>query len=179
MDDARIITKYPNRRLYDTAESRYVALADVHRLVLDNVEFSVVDKKTGEDITRNILLQIIMEEEANGEPIFSVAILRRIIRFYGDILQGLVSDYLDNSLGLLVEQQKRYELQMEKAVKANPLITASELAKYNLELWRSLQSELFKTASKTGAASVGSDAAGELKEAASNGAASRVDRRTP
>ena len=91
MSDIRTIKKYPNRRLYDTAISSYITLADVKQLVMDNIEFQVVDAKTGEPITRNILLQIIAEQEDEGAPIFSTDMLTKIIRFYGDNLQNVMS----------------------------------------------------------------------------------------
>ncbi|MGB1881395.1 MAG: polyhydroxyalkanoate synthesis repressor PhaR, partial [Gammaproteobacteria bacterium] len=85
----RVIKKYPNRRLYDTDQSKYVTLSDVRKLVLEGIPFTVVDKKSGEDITRNILLQIIIEQEEEGEPMFSTEVLEKIIGFYGSSVQGV------------------------------------------------------------------------------------------
>ena len=94
-NDVRIIKKYPNRRLYDTATSSYITLADVKKLVLENVEFKVEDAKSKEDLTRAILLQIILEEESVvGAPIFSSDVLAKIIRFYGNAMQGMMANYL-------------------------------------------------------------------------------------
>ena len=90
----RLIKKYPNRRLYDTQTSSYITLTDVKQLVLDADEFTVVDAKTSEDLTRSILLQIILEEEANGAPMFSSAVLAQIIRYYGHAMQGMMGSYL-------------------------------------------------------------------------------------
>src|SRR5690349_24622795 len=87
----RLIKKYPNRRLYDTQTSSYITLTDVKQLVLDADEFTVVDAKTSEDLTRSILLQIILEEEANGAPMFSSAVLAQIIRYYGHAMQGMIA----------------------------------------------------------------------------------------
>ncbi len=98
MSTARIIKKYPNRRLYDTEESRYITLADIKGLVLNQTEFMVVDKKTDSDITRSILLQVISDEEHNGEAILSEAFLAQIIRCYGNGGPGLVSRHLELSL---------------------------------------------------------------------------------
>ena len=84
----RLIKKYPNRRLYDTETSAYITLTDVKKLVLENVEFRVEDAKTKEDLTRSILLQIILEEETAGAPMFSSDMLSQIIRFYGNAMQG-------------------------------------------------------------------------------------------
>lgn len=91
-NEKRVIKKYPNRRLYDTATSSYITLSDVKQLVLEQVEIQVIDAKTQDDITRSVLLQIILEEETGGVPMFSYDVLTRIIRFYGNAMQGLMGD---------------------------------------------------------------------------------------
>src|SRR6476660_9605090 len=93
----RIIKKYPNRRLYDTANSGYITLADVKQMVLEQVEFQVVDAKSGEDLTRSILLQIILEEESGGLPMFSSDMLTQMIRFYGNAMQGIIANYMEQN----------------------------------------------------------------------------------
>jgi len=103
----RLIKKYPNRRLYDTKTSAYITLADVKQLVLDNEDFQVVDAKSGEDITRSILLQIILEEESGGVPMFSSAMLAQIIRFYGHAMQGIMGAYLEKNIHAFKEIQDR------------------------------------------------------------------------
>lgn len=145
-ESKRIIKKYPNRRLYDTTESKYVTLNDVRRLVLDGVGFSVIDKKTGEDITRNILLQIIIEQEEEGEPLFSTDVLEQIIGFYGNSVQGVAGDFIGRSLSLFRDQQQRFQTQMREAMQVNPVSSAfSELAKQNLDLWKQMQDSFFKS----------------------------------
>src|SRR6266852_7550176 len=109
----RIIKKYPNRRLYDTETSAYITLADVKDLVLQYKDFQVQDAKTGEDLTRAILLQIILEEESGGVPMFSTAMLANIIRYYGHAMQGLMGSYLERSIGAFHEAQKRFQEQAE------------------------------------------------------------------
>ena len=104
---SRLIKKYPNRRLYDTQTSAYITLADVKKLVLDNEVFQVVDAKTGEDITRSILLQIILEEESGGVPMFSPAALSQIIRFYGNAMQGVMGSFLEKNIQAFMEIQDR------------------------------------------------------------------------
>lgn len=104
---ARIIKKYPNRRLYDTASSAYITLAQVRDLVMAHLPFSVRDAKTGEDLTRSILLQIILEEEAGGAPMFSEAALAGIIRFYGHAMQGFMGVYLEKNIQAFMELQAR------------------------------------------------------------------------
>jgi polyhydroxyalkanoate synthesis repressor PhaR len=99
----RLIKKYPNRRLYDTQTSSYVTLSDIKGLVMANEVFKVIDAKTDEDLTRNILLQIILEEEAGGAPVFSSQMLSQIIRFYGNSMQGLMGNYLEKTMQSFVD----------------------------------------------------------------------------
>ncbi len=146
MDEKRIIKKYPNRRLYDTAISKYITLDDIRHLVLDEADFAVIDAKTKADITRNILLQVILEQEEGGEPIFTTDILSRIIRFYGNAVQGLASDYLERSLALFTEQQHRFNEQISQAVTTDPLTALTELTQRNLSIWRDMQKGFFKAA---------------------------------
>ena len=103
----RLIKKYPNRRLYDTQSSAYITLADIKRLVLDNTVFQVVDAKSGDDLTRSILLQIILEEETGGVPMFSANALAQIIRFYGHAMQGVMGTFLEKNIQVLMDIQDR------------------------------------------------------------------------
>ena len=103
----RVIKKYPNRRLYDTATSTYVALADIKQLVMHSTPFVVRDAKTGDDLTRSILLQIILEEEAAGKPLLSERMLANVIRFYGHAMQGDMGTYLENSVQSLMDLQNQ------------------------------------------------------------------------
>lgn len=102
-----VIKKYPNRRLYDTSTSSYITLADVKQLVLDNVEVQVVDAKTGDDLTRSVLLQIIMDEESGAMPMFSYDALTQLIRFYGNAMQGLMGNFLDKNMELFMQMQDK------------------------------------------------------------------------
>jgi len=104
-EPTRIIKKYPNRRLYDTQTSSYITLADVKQLVLENEVFKVVDAKSGDELTRSILLQIILEEEGAGVPMFSSDMLAQIIRFYGHAMQGMMGAYLEKNLEAFKEIQ--------------------------------------------------------------------------
>ena len=101
----RIIKKYPNRRLYDTETSAYITLAEVRRLVMASTQFVVRDAKTNEDLTRSILLQIILEEEAGGAPMFTEAVLGNIIRFYGDAMQSFMGAYLEKNVQSFMDLQ--------------------------------------------------------------------------
>ena len=105
----RLIKKYPNRRLYDTATSTYITLCDVKQLVIDGCQFQVIDAKSGNDLTRSILLQIITEEESNGSPIFSSHTLYQIIRSYGDEFQKMMSCYLEKNLQTFMEIQEKLQ----------------------------------------------------------------------
>src|SRR3954468_11327736 len=109
----RIIKKYPNRRLYDTETSTYITLAEVKDLVLGYKEFQVQDAKTGQDLTRAILLQIILEEESGGVPMFSTDMLANIIRYYGHAMQGMMGSYLERSISTFHEAQKRFQEQAQ------------------------------------------------------------------
>ncbi len=113
MASPRIIKKYPNRRLYDTETSTYITLAEVKDLVLQYKDFKVQDAKTGEDLTRSILLQIILEEESGGVPMFSTDMLANIIRYYGHAMQGLMGSYLERSIATFHEAQKRFQEQAQ------------------------------------------------------------------
>jgi polyhydroxyalkanoate synthesis repressor PhaR len=103
----RIIKKYPNRRLYDTDTSTYITLTEVKQLVMDSEAFVVRDAKTNEDLTRSILLQIILEEEAGGAPMFTEAVLANIIRFYGKAMQGFMGSYLEKNVQAFTDIQTK------------------------------------------------------------------------
>jgi polyhydroxyalkanoate synthesis repressor PhaR len=108
---SRLIKKYPNRRLYDTRTSTYITLADVKELVLAHEAFQVVDAKSGDDLTRAILLQIILEEEAGGAPMFSSDLLSQMIRFYGNAMQGMMGSYIENNIKSFTEVQAKLKEQ--------------------------------------------------------------------
>jgi len=120
----RIIKKYPNRRLYDTETSSYITLADVKKLVLDQVDFKVEDAKTHEELTRSILLQIILEEETEGAPMFSSDMLSQIIRFYGNAMQGMMGSYLEKNIHTFIEMQKRLQDQSRQMYGGNAMLGA-------------------------------------------------------
>ena len=104
----RVLKKYPNRRLYDTRNSSYITLADVKQMVLAGEDFEVLDAKTGEDLTRSILLQIILEEESGGVPMFSTQTLSQIIRFYGHAMQGMMGTMIEKNMQAFVELQNQF-----------------------------------------------------------------------
>ncbi len=153
MSEPRVIKKYPNRRLYDTVESRYITLADIRRLVTDKVDFVVIDKKSQEDITRSILLQVIAEQEHTGEPLMSQDFLSQVIRSYGGAMQGFVGSYLEQSLKLLSSQQQQVREQMRGMVGADAFDSIATLTQQNLERWRAVQEDIFRAMNHSGSVS--------------------------
>ena len=117
----RLIKKYPNRRLYDTQTSTYITLADVKQLVLEQEEFQVIDAKAGEDLTRQILLQIILEEESGGMPMFSAQMLAQIIRFYGNAMQGMMGSYLEKNIQAFIDIQGKVTEQSKAFYETNKI----------------------------------------------------------
>lgn len=112
--DDRVIKKYPNRRLYDTQMSAYVTLSDIKKLVMAQERFVVVDAKTNENLTRSILMQIILEEESAGTPLFSTEALSQMIRFYGHSLQGMMSPFLEKNLSGFIDMQNQFTAQSKQ-----------------------------------------------------------------
>ena len=142
MSKVRIIKKYPNRRLYDTEISSYITIEDVRQLVVDAEVFEVHDAKSGDDITRTVLLQIISEHEERGQPMFSTNLLSQIIRFYGDSLQGFMGSYLERSMQMFLEQQQQFRQQMSGLIGQAPWTMLNQLTEKNLELWKDFQQNL-------------------------------------
>ncbi len=144
MTATRIIKKYPNRRLYDTEESRYITLADVRELVLRKVDFTVIDKKSGDDITRSILLQVISEQEQHGDAVMSRDFLSQVIRSYGKVMPEFMAKYLEQSMKLFMAQQQAIRGQVKKVVGVDPIGAVADVAQKNFNRWRSLQDEVFR-----------------------------------
>jgi polyhydroxyalkanoate synthesis repressor PhaR len=139
----RVIRKYPNRRLYDTVESRYVTLADIRRLVVERVDFIVLDRKSQQDITRTILLQVIAEQEGAGESLMSRDFLSQVIRSYGSGLQDFVGRYLDESIKLFAREQRDLRDKFKNVVGIDPLETVTAVAQKNYQRWKAVQEEVF------------------------------------
>lgn len=153
MTTTRIIKKYPNRRLYDTEESRYITLADVRELVINGVDFSVIDKKSEADITRSILLQVIAEQESHGEPIMSRDFLAEVIRSYDKIMPGFLADYLEQSLQFFIDQHKAWRKQFTRIVGVDPIDVVSEITQQNINRFKALQDEVLSRFARSGAQS--------------------------
>jgi len=142
MSTSRLIKKYPNRRLYDTRTSSYITLADVKQLVLDNEAFRVIDAKSEADLTRSILLQIILEEESGSSPLFSEQMLAQTIGFYGDPMQSMMSGYLEKAVGAFIEIQDKVQDQSAQSLNGDGRPTP------NPEMWSqflSMQTPMIQT----------------------------------
>jgi polyhydroxyalkanoate synthesis repressor PhaR len=148
MPTLRIIKKYPNRRLYDTEISSYITLDDIKKLVLEAKEFKVVDARSEEDLTSSTLLQIITEQEGGANPMFTNHILQNIIRYYGNSMQGMMSNYLEHSMDLFMQQQETLQKQMGQTFPSNPMSFLNELTQKNVDLfqtWQDNMGNIFKT----------------------------------
>lgn len=150
MNSARIITKYPNRRLYDTEESRYVTLADVRNLVIHKTDFVVIDRKTNEEITRSILLQVITEQEQRGESVMSEDFLSQVIRSYGKVVPGFAADYLEESMKFFMSRQQNLRSQIKRVVGIDPFAAVADVAQKNFARWKSLQEEVLRRFASVG-----------------------------
>ncbi|NRA84141.1 MAG: polyhydroxyalkanoate synthesis repressor PhaR [Gammaproteobacteria bacterium] len=134
----RVIKKYPNRRLYDTDKSCYITLSNVKELVMAGIDFKVIDTNSSEDLTRSILLQIIMEEETHGKPIFSANTLAQLIKFYGGTAQGVFGQYLEESLSAFANQQDLFTSNSQA-----PMQNISDIAQKNIKMWTDMQQSFF------------------------------------
>ena len=135
----RVLKKYPNRRLYDTQLSTYVTIEDVRKYVLNREAIQVLDSKTGQDITRVVLLQIISEQESEGhEPLLTNRVLEVLIRFYGEPGYGYLGRFLEQSISTFLEQQRRYQRHMQDLIDRSPIRLVQQFADQNASFWRNL-----------------------------------------
>ncbi len=137
-DHPRIIKKYPNRRIYDTAQSKYITLADVRDMVVRGVDFQVIDTQTKEDITRSILLQIIIEQESENDPLFSTDNLQNFIRYYGERQHQGFSEFINQSLSFFAQQQEQFQSSMNELMEQNPVQVWSDLGRQRMEMWQEI-----------------------------------------
>ena len=159
MQPERLIRKYSNRRLYDTSGSRHVTLDDLRQFVVAGERIKVVDDKSGEDLTRSVLLQIITEQEQFGVPVLSSDVLEMIIRFYGGPMQGMLSGYLQQAFTTMLRQQEAMQSEMAKALQT-PFAPLTELVRKNMEVWSQMQAatrDAFGGRPSTAAAPEGTD----------------------
>jgi len=128
--------KYPNRRLYDILESKYVTVDDIRKIVLKGESISVVDSKTAKDLTRTVLMQIITEQEGEGrEPILTNRVLEQLIRFYGDAMQSILGRYIEQSIMTFLEHQDRYQRSVRDIAGAEPVQMMRKAMEQNMEFW--------------------------------------------
>lgn len=139
MAKPRLIKKYANRRLYDTATSSHIKLSDIRELIQDGEDVRIVDDVSGDDLTRAILLQIISDEESVGRPLLDQDLLMRLIRLYGNPGQELMSDYLLKSFDAFMQQQSRLQDQMRAAMTAAPIDSLNEMFKNNMDAFERFQ----------------------------------------
>jgi polyhydroxyalkanoate synthesis repressor PhaR len=141
MSKERLIKKYANRRLYDASISKHVTLEDIRDLIVRGEKIKVVEDKTGEDITRLILLQVIAEQEQFGKPILTTQLLESIIRYYGGPMQDFMAGYLEQSVAAFMKQQENVQQQISQMLTnaPPPMNTMAELTRQNMEMWSRMQ----------------------------------------
>jgi len=135
MSDIKIIKKHANRRLYDTEARRNVTLSDIRNMIVSGVAIQVIDGSNSEDITRSVLLQIIIERESTGLPILSEDVLVQLIQFYDNPLQGMMKDYLQKSVNTFITQQQHYHAQLQQLLSNSPVEVMHEMMVQNLKSW--------------------------------------------
>lgn len=142
MNQERLIKKYANRRLYDASQSRHITLEDIRMLIVKGEKLKVVEDKTGRDITRHILLQVIAEQEQFGRPILSTKVLEAIIRFYGNAMQGFLAGFLEKSVETFLNQQEALQAQISRIVASTPISTVADITRQNLETLSKVQENM-------------------------------------
>jgi polyhydroxyalkanoate synthesis repressor PhaR len=151
MTEERVIRKYANRRLYDATASRHVTLEDIRKMIGAGERVKVLDDKTGEDVTRSMLLQIIANQEQFGTPVLSIQLLEAIIRFYGNPVQEMLTQYLEQSIGSLLRQQQVMRAEMAKVLES-PLAPMADMARQNMEMWAKMQASMLSAVTPGAAA---------------------------
>ena len=141
MPNERIIKKYANRRLYDSTGSRHVTFDDIRKMIVSGEKVKVVDDKSGDDLTRAVLLQIISEQEQFGTPVLSTELLESIIKFYGNPVQEMLTRYMEQSIGSMVSQQEVMRAEMAKVLQG-PMAPMAEFTRQNMEQWSKIQASM-------------------------------------
>ena len=142
MSQERLIKKYANRRLYDASQSRHITLDDIRALIVKGEKIRVVEDKTGHDINRHILLQVIAEQEQFGRPILSTKVLEAIIRFYGNSMQGYLASFLEKSVETFLNQQDALQAQISRIVSNTPLSAVADVTRQNIETLAKMQESM-------------------------------------
>lgn len=147
--DFRIIKKYPNRRLYDTEDSCYIKLAEVKEMIERGIAIKVIDSNSAKEITRSILLQIILEQESNNEPLFSTENLVNFIRYNGETSREGFMHFMDKNLNYFQEQQINFKEQFEELAHFNPLDFWTTNTKTNMDVWKQMQDNFMSSSNTT------------------------------
>jgi polyhydroxyalkanoate synthesis repressor PhaR len=145
----RIIKKYPNRRVYDTHLSKYIKVVDLRDMIINGIEFKVIDSKTKEDVTRSVLLQIILEQESDNNPLFSSENLLHFIRYYDHSNSAIFSAYLTQSLQFFNQQQDQLNQQFADLLTRNPVDNFNQFNQQNIDMWQGFQKQFFDSFAAT------------------------------
>ena len=146
----RTIKKYANRRLYDTKASQHVTLEGIKKLIVEGEDVEIIDDTSGNDITRNILLQVIADQEQGGRPILSTPMLKHLIRFYGNPMQEFMGQYLEQALEAFMSQQQALEGQFRDAMSQTPFGVMQSMAAKNMEVWTEMQKTFLESLTSGG-----------------------------
>jgi len=149
-ESTRIIKKYPNRRIYDTHDSKYITLMDVRDMVVEGLDFKIVDAKSGDDLTRNVLLQIIIEQESAHNPLFTTDNLQNFIRYYGAGQQQGFSEFMNQSVAFFKQQQEQFSSSVSEMMEQNPVKVIADISQQNMEMWQNMQNAFFGQGKKSG-----------------------------
>jgi polyhydroxyalkanoate synthesis repressor PhaR len=142
-EGVRVIKKYPNRRIYDTHSSKYIKIEDIRTMIVEGTPFVVLDSKSGKDVTRSVLLQIIIEQESETNPLFTTENLKTFIRYFGQVPHQPFSEFMDQSLSFFKHQQEQLAGSFYDLMKNNPVNAFSEISKKNMEMWQKMAEEFY------------------------------------
>ncbi len=142
-EGVRVIKKYPNRRIYDTHTSKYIKIDDIREMIVEGIPFVVLDSKSGDDVTRSVLLQLIIEQESETNPLFTTENLKTFIRYYGQVPHKPFSEFMDQSLSFFKHQQEQFSDSFSDMMQNNPMKAFTEMSKKNMEMWQKMSDGYF------------------------------------
>jgi len=142
--DVRVIKKYPNRRIYDTETSKYIKIDDIREMIVDGINFVVLDSKSGEDVTRSVLLQLIIEQESENNPLFTTENLKTFIRYWGQVPHQPFAEFMDQSLNFFKYQQDQFSDSFSGMMQNNPMKAFADMSKQNMEMWQKMSEGFYK-----------------------------------
>lgn len=147
-DDVRIIKKYPNRRIYDTHTSKYIKIDDIRDMIVEGIPFVVLDSKSAEDVTRSVLLQLIIDQESEINPLFTTENLKTFIRYYGQGPHTAFAEFMNQSLNFFQHQQDQFSESFSGMMQNNPMKAFTEMSKKNMEMWQKMSESFYGTNKK-------------------------------